>query len=134
MFENLNYTAIAVITLLVFVLGFAWYGPFFGKEWMKLVGLTDKDMKGPMAPPIIKGLVSSFIMISVASYFISLTGASTWQEGAMQGLVLGIGLVAAVLFGEVNWEQRPVKLYFINTLYWLIALAIIGGVYVAWPA
>ena len=134
MFEDLNYTAIVVITLIVFVLGFLWYGPFFGKEWMKLVGLTDKDVKGPMAPPIIKGLISSFIMISIAVYFVSLTGARTWQEGALQGLVLGIGLVATVLFGEVNWEQRPVKLYFINTLYWLIALAIAGGAYVAWPA
>ncbi len=134
MFENLNYTAVAVITFIIFVLGFLWYGPFFGKEWMKLVGLSDKDMKGPMAPPIIKGLIGTFITVSVASYFISLSGASTWQDGAMHGVVLGIGLVATVLFGEVNWEQRPVKLFFLNSLYWIIGLAIAGGVYVAWPA
>lgn len=134
MFENLNYTAVAVSTLIAFVIGFLWYGPIFGKEWMRLLGLTDKDMKGPMAPPIIKGLISTFIMVAVASHFVSLTGAATWQDGAMQGLVLGIGLIATVLFGGVNWEQRPVKLYFINAIYYVLAVAIAGGVYAAWPA
>lgn len=134
MFSDLNYTAIAVITLVLFALGFFWYGPLFGKEWMKLVGLSKKDASGSMAPPIIKGLISTFIMVSIAVYFVELTGASTWQEGAMKGLILGIGLIATTFFGSVNWEQKPVKLYFINTLYYVLAVAIAGGIYVAWPA
>lgn len=134
MFVDLNYIAILVITVIAFVIGMLWYGPLFGKQWMKLVGLSKNDMKGPMAPHILGGLVSTFIMMIVVAYVISMTDTSLWWEGSFQGLVLAIGLIVTVLFGSVNWEKRPVKLFLINSFYWLVSLAIAGGVYVAWPA
>lgn len=35
-----NYLAILVAAVLSMVLGFLWYGPLFGKEWTKLMGVT----------------------------------------------------------------------------------------------
>lgn len=43
--STLNWWAIIAATLVTFVLGFLWYGPFLGKLWMKEVGLTENDAK-----------------------------------------------------------------------------------------
>jgi hypothetical protein len=138
MFDDLNFTAVAVSTVVVFIIGFLWYGPFFGNEWMKLVGMKkpakNSRKKPPMAVPMLKGLINTFIMVTVTSYAVSLTDAVLWQEGALIGVVLAVGLIATVLFSEVNWEKRPVKLFMINSLYYVVALAVTGGIYVAWPA
>ena len=44
-----NYWAVLVAALFTFVLGFLWYGPLFGRTWLRLVGLNPESMKpGPL--------------------------------------------------------------------------------------
>ena len=50
MFTNLNYIAITLSAVVYFVLGSVWFGPLFGKSWLKLVGLslTEEDKKNAL--------------------------------------------------------------------------------------
>lgn len=47
MFSDLNHLAIVVSAVTYFGLGSVWFGPLFGKQWLKLVGLTvtEEDKK-----------------------------------------------------------------------------------------
>ena len=37
-----------------------------------------------------------------------------------------VGFVAPTMLGVVLWEQKPIKLYLINALYWLVAFVAIA--------
>ncbi len=130
--ESLHFAPILVATLAAMFLGFLWYGPFFGEVWMKLVKLNKADIKGPMWPYMVKGLVNTFIMITITSFFITAAGASTWLEGALAGGVLALGIVGPILFGQVNWELKPPKLFLINLSYYFVTLVVAGGIYAGW--
>lgn len=134
MFQDLNFAAVTVSTIAAFALGFFWYGPFFGKEWMHELKIKKTDFKGPMWPPMVKGLLNTFVLVTVACYFLSFTSASNWLEGVLQGIVMGVGLTSTILFGEVNWEGRSTKLFMINALYYVVTLAMVGAIYTQWPA
>ncbi len=43
---DINYGAVLVAAIIEIVLGFLWYGPFFGKMWMKSIGVTEGKTKG----------------------------------------------------------------------------------------
>ncbi len=40
----INYLAILLCGVASMVLGYLWYGPLFGKPWMKMVGMTKEKM------------------------------------------------------------------------------------------
>lgn len=42
--ENIN-LAVLVSVIVSMIVGSIWYGPVFGKKWMKLVGVTKEDME-----------------------------------------------------------------------------------------
>jgi len=42
---ELNYLAIIAAAIASMLIGWLWYGPLFGKQWMKLAGLKKSDMK-----------------------------------------------------------------------------------------
>jgi hypothetical protein len=43
---KINHLAVFVCLILLHVLGFLWYGPLFGKQWMAMVELDPANMEG----------------------------------------------------------------------------------------
>ena len=133
MLEGMNYLAVAVCALSSLVLGFIWYGPGFGKAWMKLVGLKPEDidpkdaMKG-----YIFSLIFSFITSLVLAVLINLMNISTAISGLCLGLAIVIAFVALTIFNNDMYEQRPMKLSFINAGYRVVYLVIIGIILSIW--
>ena len=41
----INFAAVLVAAIVGFIIGILWYGPLFGKSWMRLMGMTDKQLK-----------------------------------------------------------------------------------------
>jgi len=37
---EVNYLAVFIATIASFVFGWLWYGPLFGKAWMRMMGYT----------------------------------------------------------------------------------------------
>ncbi|MGC9355126.1 MAG: DUF1761 domain-containing protein, partial [Mariniphaga sp.] len=53
-FGSINYLAVIVAALSSFMVGWIWYGPLFGKSWMKLHGFTEEELKeGSLSMPVI---------------------------------------------------------------------------------
>ena len=71
---EVNYLAILVATIAAAVLGMVWYSPaLFGKAWMKLVGMSQKDLeaakKQGMAKNMAINFVATFVMAWVFFHF-----------------------------------------------------------------
>jgi hypothetical protein len=129
---HFNHLAILVAALMQWVLGALWYSMFFAKPWMALTGHKKGERPKAavlaMALSFLGGLVLSFVLAHVILW----AGATTLCWGAFVGFVCWLGFVAAPLLSETMYEQRPLKLFAINTGYWLVALVLSGGLLAAW--
>jgi len=74
-----NFWILFIAALVPMLVGFFWYGPLFGKPWMKVNGFTEESLKkGNMA--LIFGL-SYFLSILLAT---GLMGLTNHQSGVIQ--------------------------------------------------
>lgn len=118
------------------VVGFLWYGPYlFGKQWMALMGYTQKSMeaaKKEMGKTYAISFVASLLMAYVLSHVMTMSINFFHYEPVTTGLTSGfwmwLGFVAPVQLTEVLFGGKNFKLYAINTGYQLVALLAMGVV------
>ncbi len=131
----MNYLAILVSVIVVHVIGGLWYGPLFGKHWMKLAGYSKKDLKD-MKKTAMRGYVGSFIALlislTVLASFLSALGSTDWRSGMTVAFMIWLGFFAMPMLGSVWWENKPFKLYLLNVLHWLVALLVSGAIVGVW--
>ncbi len=126
---QVNYIAVLLAGISAMVVGSVWYGPLFGKTWMKLVGINKEDVKKSEMPKLygimfIGALVESYIL----SIFIHYAGATTLILGAKTGLWAWLGFVATTMIGNYMFAKRPMKLYYIDAGYALVNLVVMGTI------
>ncbi len=134
---EINYVAVVAAALANMVLGMLWYGPLFGKPWMKLMGWKEADfekmkndpkMKGKMPMLYLAALAGALVMAYVLAHVITYVGAHDAASGAQAGFWMWLGFIATVMLGSVLWENKPVNLYLLNVGYYLVALVLMGAV------
>ena len=134
----MNYLAIFVVALGVYVLGALWYSPLlFGNQWMKLVGFSKKDMEkakkdGKMGLRYGAMFLSVLVLTYVLAYFVGALGAVTFVSGLLVGFWAWLGFLATTMLGMVLWENKPFTLYLLNASHYLVILALAGGVLAIW--
>lgn len=132
---TINYLAVLVAALANMALGFVWYGPLFGKQWMKLMGFDKKKlnvMKTNMTKTYALGFISTLVMSYVLSHFVDYIGATSVGEGAAAGFWIWLGFIATITLGSVLWERKPFSLYTLNNAYNLIGLIVMGIILAVW--
>lgn len=143
--ENVNWIALVVAALSTLVIGFLWYGPLFGKAWMKETGMTEeKARQGNM--PLRLGL--SVVLAFVAVFFIYVTSVATggmppdelhgqekfltFGHGVLHGIMVSLFVVMPALVTNAMYEQKSFKYMLINVGYWVVSFAIMGGIVNVW--
>jgi len=133
---SLNYIAIIVSGVVAMIIGYLWYGPLFGKAWMKLSGFTPKDQEKAKKKGMTKSYIIMFIGVLVTAYvlahFVDYMEATTFLAGMEVGCWLWLGFIAPVMLGMVLWEGKPVKLYLLNVIYQLIVIELMAGILAVW--
>ncbi|MGO9777509.1 MAG: DUF1761 domain-containing protein [Terracidiphilus sp.] len=129
---HFNHLAVLVSAFYQWILGALWYSLFFVKPWMALTG----HVAGSRPKGAVVGMISSFvgglILSFVLAHVVLWSGAATIGWGALIGFICWLGFIAAPLLAETIYEQRPWKLYAINSGYWLAALLGSGCLLAAW--
>lgn len=137
---SINYLAVIVVAIINMILGGLWYGPFFGKEWSKMIGFTPEKMaaaktKG-MGTSYTLMFVGSLIMSYILAIFIGSAEAhyKIWSAsyGIHIALLLWVGFVLPLTISSVLWESKPWKLWFINIGYYFVGLIIMGAILGSW--
>lgn len=129
---EVNWLAVLVSALSVFLIGGLWYSPaVFGKAWMKENGFTEESMKGSNMAKIfglafVLGLISS---INLAMFLGPDTDATM---GAFYGFLAGFGWVATFVGTHYLFERKSFKLFLINAGYSVVSLTVMGTIIGAW--
>jgi hypothetical protein len=135
---TVNFIAVIIASVISFIVGFLWYGPLFGKLWMKLNNLSDKDIKKAkekgMAGMILLSFIGTLITVYVFAILIGALGIGGSIAGGIQlGFWLWLGfLVATTLLGSVLWDNKPWALFLLNSAYWLLNLEVIAIILSFW--
>ena len=134
---HIHWMAVLVAALVGYFLGALWYSKvLFGKPWLALMGFTPEKMeeckKKGLAKNYVAMLVGKLLMAFVLAHVIAYSAAHSLFAGASVGFWCWLGFVAPVMLGSVLWEGKPVKLYVLNTGYYLAALVLMGAIFGIW--
>ncbi len=160
-FGHMALSALAA-ALSTFIVGFIWYHPkVFGTVWMKAEGLTEDELKkGNMAKifglSFLFAFIAGFFIIHTVvihqfgalgmiggdpelakpSYtaFMAEYGTAfrTFKHGALHGTLLGLLFVLPVIAINGLYAHKSWKLILITAGYWIVSLAIMGGIICGW--
>jgi hypothetical protein len=130
---SVSWVAIFLATLAAMVVGWMWYGPLFGKQWMKLVGLKKKDVDQgswwPMVAMIGLALAQAVILAHfiayAANFYLDFDG---WAVGVLTGLWAFAGFVAPVLISNTMFAKGSTELLKINLGNQFITLLLMGAI------
>ncbi len=129
---SVNLVAILVAAVVSMFVGMLWYGPLFGKQWMKLANISMKDMKKmPLTAKqaISLACVTSVLMSYVLGLLVGTLQATTAIEGAQVAFWIWLGFAVPIQAGVFLWEGKPFKLFLLNASNTLVTLALMGAVH-----
>ena len=131
---KINHLAVWVSVVLLFVLGFVWYGPLFGEKWMAMVGLDPATVEAspPGAGVWITNLIATAVPLYVLAWLFTKMNVGTALQGAAIGLLIGFSFIFLSDMTGDMFAQNPYGLSWITGGFSMLSLAIGGLVLGAW--
>ena len=119
---DFDYVAIIVGTLAIMVLGWLWYGPFFGKAWSKASGQPMQSGM-PATPKLVATAIYSFVFNVGLAY--TTVGPDDIEHALVAaGLVIGVLLIGSMMYAGVVWGTYKPNAFYIDLLYVFVAAAL----------
>ena len=131
---KINHAAVWVGVVVLFVLGFTWYGPLFGEQWMEFVGLTMADaenMDGALGIWI-SNVVSSVASMYLLAWLFSKIGINTGFKGALLGLEIAFIFIFLTIMVNNMFAHAPYGLAWIIGGFSMFGFTINGFILGAW--
>ena len=123
----MNYLEILIGTVIIAGYGMIWY-TIFKNSWLKAAQL--KEMKMDAKSGLLMVIISA-ITATGMSNLIGMQNITSISEGALTGVLIGFFFCATVAASNVLWLRKKATLLFIDGLYYITMLAIVGA-FVAW--
>lgn len=137
----INYWAVIVAAIVNFILGYLWFGPVFGKAWMKASGMQkpaviDEAMKKSMMRGYAGTFVGSLLMSYALSHFIlfaaAYMGGSLMMSGLITAFWMWVGFILPVTVGVVFWDNKSWKYWTVTYTYYLVGLLAMAAILSSW--
>jgi Protein of unknown function (DUF1761) len=125
---------VLVAAVIQFAIGAIWYGVGFRKRWTALAGHTGEAKMGRAAFEMIASFILSVVISAILANVIDGLGNLLWggnpsfSVGASVAVMCWFGFIAPPMLMQAIFERRPVNLFAINAGYWIVAMAVSGGV------
>ena len=152
-----NFLILLAAAVIPMIIGFIWYNPAVaGKAWMEAAGMTEEKIKGGNMPLIfglsfVLALMLSFgvyVLVVHQTHLASLTfnnpddlpalmeqfktAHRSFGHGVFHGVIDSILIAIPILTTNALFERKGFKYIWVNGLYWIITIALMGGVICAW--
>ena len=133
-----NLLAVLVAGLIPMLIGSIWYGPVFGKAWLKLIGKTEEEIRATMNPmkmyvvTFIMALVMAYVLAHVLQAFADAYGVTGIPAGLQAAFWIWLGFVLTIGYQAVAFEDKKISLFALNMGYNLVTLLAMGTLLGAW--
>lgn len=133
---TVNYIAVLFAGVASMVVGFLWYSPMlFGKQWMKLMGLTSEKLKAAQKEmgrtygiSFVLSLLTAYVLSHVMTMSENFFHYERLSTALTSAFWMWLGFVMPVQTTEVLFGGKKWSLFAINTGYQLAALLAMGVV------
>lgn len=131
---KINHAAAIVCIVLLHLLGFLWYGPIFGENWMAMVELDPSAAQSGsgQAGLWITNLIASAAQVYVLAWLFTQLKVTTGLRGAAIAFLLTFCLHHLPLMSGNMFSGEPYGLAWITGGFALVALTISGFILGAW--
>lgn len=126
-----NPIAIFVAAVLAFALGALWYGPLFGKAWLRLNGLDGKT-QSELAKAYVVSFLSFLLMAASLAVLADYIVLATVPQAFKLALLVFGGFVAPVGLMANAFSGRPIGAWLLDAGYQLLYLVLMSLVVVLW--
>ncbi len=128
---HVNLVMVLVSAICQWILGVVWFQLIFRKSWTKLVGLAEGERPKNAVFAMIVAFVACFLLSFVLAHVEMWAGMTQFGLGAGIGVICWVGFIAPPLFTQHVFEGRRANLFAINAAYWMLAMALAGGLLAA---
>ncbi len=133
---SINYLAVAVSTIIYFLLGSLWFSTLFGTMWAQELAQHNVIIKEPTAGDMmfksLLTLITNFVTCLALACLISLTGISGIFSGFTFGLLSAVGVAATTLATTFVWESRSIKLFLLDIGYPMLGIIVSSVIFALW--
>ena len=145
-FPEINFLAVIVAALVPNIIGAIYYGPLFGKVWRNSMSKTEEDMKHKNEA-VVYG--SALLCSAIIAFFLKITtelvhkdvndsgelilaSHHTFGHGVLHAAMIAITFIIPVIVCLGLFHKSTFKNILINSFFWLVCFAIMGGILDAW--
>jgi len=130
---DINYLGVFVGAFTSFIVGFLWFGPFFGSAWIRNSGLTKRDfqkrpersMNRLMGYNFLVEIVRSIIIAAIMNFM----NPVDLSEVFTLIVLLWLGYVVTTGLNGILWEGEKIPFYIINIGHRLVSALAIAVLY-----
>jgi hypothetical protein len=147
-FPHINYLAVLVAGIVIFILGGLWYSPvLFAKRWLALQGRTEEQMKAQAASAnmplmyasaFVTGLLIAWTLALILAHIgrdpmmTEAGGGVSVMHGAIIGFMCWLGFAATTSYATALFSGKSKELWFIDSAYNLVSFVLAGIILAAW--
>ncbi len=141
----INYWAVLLCGVASFIFGFVWYGPLFGKQYMRMQGVSPEEAAQFMKDSakrrvMMRNYALTFVLALVTALGLdhSLIFASSYLNvsgvyaGVMAGFWIWLSFVVPATTNLVFFDKKKWDWWFLVNGYYLIQLILMGTLLALW--
>ena len=132
----MNYVAIAVAALAMWLLGALWYQALFGKIWVAGIERQGVKLVAPSKQQMVTKLVLNYVINVVLAVVLCVLldrmGLHGWMSGLKLGAFLGLGVGSTALATAFLWESKPLPVFFVDAGYTTVGMSAMGVILAIW--
>ncbi len=144
MYITINYLAIIVAAVANMILGALWFGPLFGKQWMRATFGSAAAAKAKMENAMEKGmgmsyglmglgsLVMAFTLSRILAFGVRYLGLGGLSLAFSTSLFLWVGLVVPITIGVVLWDGKSWGYWALTYTYYLVGFLLMSSILTFW--
>jgi hypothetical protein len=122
---------VIVAAVFQWLLGAFWYGVMFKKSWRTLIGLPEGEKPKNMVFGMVISFVGCLVLSFCLAHIVRWAGSTDFISGAAIAIICWLGFMAPPLYTQHVYEKRRANLFAINACYWLLTMALGGGILAA---
>lgn len=145
-FSPVNYLAVLVAAVIIFILGGLWYSPvLFMKKWVALQGRTEEQMRAQAAAAnmplmyasaFVSSLIIAWMMAHLLGHLAAVVDPSSMNLNAAHGAGFGfacwLGFAAPTSYATALFSGKPKQLWLIDSTYNLVSFVLAGIILAVW--
>jgi uncharacterized membrane protein YhaH (DUF805 family) len=133
---DINYVAVLVSGIAIFMLGGLWYSPaLFAKRWIALTGKSEEELKAsagsmPLSyfTVFVCGLITAWVLAQVLAHF----APTSVVSAAMIGVLCWLGFAGATSYGTAIFSSKPKELWLIDSGFNLVSFVVAATILALW--